>query len=118
MKTETITAETLTAGRKFTDNMGHTHTATRIEDAPGGAGVYVYVKGQGYPEFYVYGTPVTGYVWENAKPQPVRKPFYVLTRKYKANGDCIKGGREFSTRAAQQRYIQRAPLDVAITAYN
>jgi hypothetical protein len=118
MKTETLAIENLTAGRKFTDNMGHTHTATRIENAPGGAGVYVYVTGQGYPEFYVYGTAVTGYVWENTTPAPAAKPFYVLTRKYRANGECIKGRRRFATRAAQQRYIQRAPLDVAITAYN
>lgn len=45
-------------------------------------------------------------------------PYYVLTRRYLKNGDCIKGRKEFRTRAAQARYIWRAPDSIAITAYN
>jgi hypothetical protein len=45
-------------------------------------------------------------------------PFYVLTRRYLASGSCIKGRKEFRTRAEQARYILRAPDSIAITAYN
>jgi hypothetical protein len=43
-------------------------------------------------------------------------PFYVYTRFYKANGDCIKGFKRFKTRAAQCRYV--ATTNKAVTAYN
>lgn len=35
------------------------------------------------------------------------KPFYVYTRKYLSNGDCIKGRYTYATRAIQQRMITR-----------
>ena len=43
-------------------------------------------------------------------------PYYVLTRRYKANGDCVKGRRHFKTRAAQQRFMWNTTA--AVTAYN
>lgn len=42
------------AGQTFTDDMGHTHTATAIVTGVAeGRGVYIYVEGQDYPEFYL-----------------------------------------------------------------
>lgn len=46
------------------------------------------------------------------------RPYYVLTRKYNAKGDCKTGRRTFRTRAEQLRYINTAPYSIAITAYN
>lgn len=54
------TADTLTAGETFTDETGHTFTVTRVDLTAGGtrAGVYIYVDGQGHPEFYLRNAPV------------------------------------------------------------
>ena len=47
-------------GQSFTDNMGHTHKAVSVEQGvANGAGVYVNVEGQGYPEFYLVENLVT-----------------------------------------------------------
>jgi hypothetical protein len=43
-------------------------------------------------------------------------PFYCYTRSYKANGDCVKGYREFRTRAAQIRFMNKT--SAAVTACN
>lgn len=111
-----MNAEQITAGQTFTDNMGHTHTALRIENAPGGAGVYVYIVGQGYPEFYTWGTPVT--VTGPAKrirPAVDPKPFKVYTRDYNTAGDCDKRIFSFATRAAQSRFVSRTNRCVTFT---
>lgn len=44
--------------------------------------------------------------------------FYVYTRRALKNGTVKKGYREFTTRAAQCKYIINAPLSIVITAYN
>jgi hypothetical protein len=43
-------------------------------------------------------------------------PFYCYTRRYKKNGDCVKGFRRFKSRAAQQRFMFNTTA--AVTAYN
>lgn len=109
-----ITAAKIQSGDVFTDDMGHKHTATRVEDAPGGAGVYVYVTGQGYPEFYVYGTPVTLQARRLA-PAVDPKPFKVYTRDYNKAGDADKRIFSFATRAAQARFVGRTNRCVTFT---
>ena len=55
------TANTLTAGETFTDETGHTFTVVSVDHTAGGTrqGVYVFVEGQGHPEFYLRNAPVT-----------------------------------------------------------
>lgn len=45
------------------------------------------------------------------------RPYVVLYRKYKENGDCYKGRRTFRTDAERARWIRNAPSDIAITGY-
>ena len=49
-------------------------------------------------------------------PPPDPKPFYVLTRKYRANGDCEKRTHTFATRNQQVAFIRRTTR--AVTAHN
>lgn len=106
-----ITAKYAREGDFITDELGQKYQVQKVEDL--GHGVYLWKKGQRYPEFYLNDHKMTRTVFI---PDP--KPFKVYTRKYLANGDCIKGIREFKTREAQGRYILNAPADVAITFYN
>lgn len=108
---QSITAKYARYGDLIQDEMGQKYRVEKVEDL--GHGVYLWKAGQQYPEFYLNDHKMTRTVFV-ADP----KPFKVYTRKYKANGDCIKGIREFKTRAAQGRYILNAPDDVAITFYN
>lgn len=57
----TISAKDLQPSQIFTDHMNHTYTATRVDPTAGGtgAGVYVNVVGQNYPEFYLSDQAVT-----------------------------------------------------------
>lgn len=54
-------ARNLIPGTTFTDHMNHTHAVHKVDLTAGGtgAGVYVHVEGQGYPEFYESGQVVT-----------------------------------------------------------
>lgn len=62
------TAAKLTAGQTYRDEYRQTHTVERVEAGQaGGRGVYVYVEGQGYPEFYLNESAVT----LTEKPAPV-----------------------------------------------
>jgi hypothetical protein len=56
--------------------------------------------------------------WEEAPARAHRRefPFYCYTRSYKASGDCVKGYREFRTRAAQIRFMNKT--SAAVTSYN
>ena len=62
----------LNADDEFTDKLGHRHKVSYRGvwdvDTPKG-GRYVYVEGQGYPEFYMWDDPVTIHV-PDAKFQP------------------------------------------------
>jgi hypothetical protein len=106
-----ITAKYARLNDVIQDELGQKYRVQKVEDL--GHGVYLWKPGQGYPEFYLYDHKMTRFI---RVEDP--KPYKVYTRKYKANGDCIKGIREFKTRAAQGRYILNAPDDVAITFYN
>jgi hypothetical protein len=108
---QTITAKYVREGDLIQDELGQKYRAGKVEDC--GNGIYIRKAGQGYPEFYLYDHRMTRFTYV-ADP----KPFKVYTRRYLANGDCIKGIREFKTRAAQARYIGSAPDSVAITFYN
>lgn len=44
--------------------------------------------------------------------------YYVYTRRALKNGAVIKSMRRFQTRAAQMKYITKAPMSVVITGYN
>lgn len=106
-----LTVEHVKYGDLILDELGQKYRVEKVEKLD--HGVYLWKAGQGYPEFYLNGSKMTRYY---VIPDP--KPFKVYTRRYKANGDCIKGIREFKTRKAQGRYILNAPADVAITFYN
>lgn len=53
--TMTATASDLAEGDRFTDHLSQSHTVTDTDGTAGGtrAGIYVYVEGQGHPEFYL-----------------------------------------------------------------
>lgn len=108
---ESIAAKDARYGDLVIDEYGQQYRVEKVENL--GHGVYLYKAGQGYPEFYLNESRMTRTVFV---PDP--KPFKVYTRKYLANGDCIKGLREFKTRAAATRYVANAPADVAITWNN
>jgi hypothetical protein len=62
-------ATQIAAGMKFTDDMGHSHTAVRTEaGVANGRGVYIFVEGQEYPEFYLNET----LMFVEAAPAPKR----------------------------------------------
>ena len=64
------TANWIDPDDEFTDDMGHRHKAVRTRRADGPVnGVYVYVEGQDYPEFYVWNHSVTIHI-PDAKFQP------------------------------------------------
>lgn len=106
-----ITAKYARVGNLITDELGQQYRVERREDAPGGAGVYLWRSGQGYPEFYVWDHKMTRTTYV---PDP--KPFKVYTRTYLKNGDCRKRIHEFATREAQSRFIGRTNL--CVTFYN
>ena len=107
-------ASQITAGQRFTDDTGHSFSATRVEAGQAnGAGIYVYVVGQAYPEFYLNETPVT----LNSNPAPAfdPKPFKVYTRDYNAAGDKDVRIFSFATRKAQGAFVLRTNRCVTFT---
>lgn len=62
--TMTATARDLAEGDRFTDHLNQSHTVTDIDTTAGGtrAGIYVYVEGQGHPEFYLLDQEVSLHV--------------------------------------------------------
>ena len=107
-------AQQLTAGQRFTDDTGHSFTVTRTEPGQAdGKGIYVYVVGQAYPEFYLNWTEVT----LNSNPAPAfdPKPFKVYTRDYNAAGDKDVRIISFATRKAQGAFVLRTNRCVTFT---
>lgn len=53
--TVTATASDLTEGDRYTDHLNQTHIVLSVDISAGvtGAGIYIDVEGQGYPEFYL-----------------------------------------------------------------
>jgi hypothetical protein len=108
-------ASQITAGQRFTDDTGHSFTATRVEAGQAnGAGIYVYVEGQAYPEFYLNETPVTIYRARLVQPADP-KPFKVYTRDYNAAGDKDVRIFSFATRKAQGAFVLRTNRCVTFT---
>lgn len=52
-----------------------------------------------------------------ARRKAAERPYVVLYRKYKPNGDCYKGRRTFRTEAERSRWITNADDDIAITGF-
>jgi hypothetical protein len=99
--------QNIEAGTKFIDFSGRTLHATTAPEFIG-VGWYVRVGGQGYPEFYTEDSVFT------IIPAKDPSPFKVYYR----TGTGRKGMRSFATRAAQTRWITKAPFDYAITAWS
>lgn len=64
--TVAATASDLTEGDRYTDHLSQTHFVSSVDSSAGGtgAGIYVNVTGQGYPEFYLKDQPVALLVCE------------------------------------------------------
>ena len=65
--TVTATAGDLAEGDRYTDHLNNTHTVTGTDGTAGGtrAGVYIFVEGQGHPEFYLMDQAVSLHVSED-----------------------------------------------------
>lgn len=94
------TIQWLHSDDEFTDEYGKRHRVNRMNLAPGGAnGYYVYVEGQGYPEFYLWGHKVTIHV-PDAKFKPGD---WVIARS--GRGDVYQINRVFKNRWGQIYYV-------------
>lgn len=64
--TVSATTSDLTEGDRYTDHLNQTHTVTSVDDTAGGtgAGYYIHVEGQAYPEFYLADQEITLHVPE------------------------------------------------------
>lgn len=88
------TAATLTAGQTFIDEYSRTLTAVRVE-RPNEHGVYVYIEGQSYPEYFLNDHKVTATekpapasaaaAWKPAKPR-ARRELICSAHYYDAEG--------------------------------
>lgn len=88
MKTQ---AQQLEAGQTYRDQFSRNetefHTVERVEHGVcNGRGVYVYVEGQGYPEFYLNEQPVT--LMEKPAPKPAPVAWKPATPRHKPDLTC------------------------------
>lgn len=69
--TVAATASDLTEGDHYTDHLGQAHKVMSVDGSAGGtgAGIYIYVEGQGYPEFYLKGQAVDLQVCEEVNTE-------------------------------------------------
>lgn len=84
---------------EYTDEFGHRHKALRIDRVDRADGYYVYVEGQGYPEFYRPAHKVTIHV-----PDTKFKPGDFVTAR-SGRGDCYQIARVFTDRWGKTYYV-------------
>jgi hypothetical protein len=83
---------------EYTDEFGKRHKAMRIDSVPQADGYYVYVEGQGYPEFYLRTHAVTIHV-----PDRKFKPGDWVTAR-SGKGDVYQINRVFKDRWGHTYY--------------
>ena len=93
------TAIWLNPDDEFTDALGHRHKALRIDRVERADGYYVYVEGQGYPEFYLRTHEVTIHV-----PDTKFKPGEFVTAR-SGRGDYYQIARVFKDRWGKTDYV-------------